>query len=172
MTASDYTHPRLDAPDELASASCWDDLAKAAAATLARRQPDDADHAAWAAIAADWHWIATGEGTPADRSTLPARIAALDAAIARFFDQLDSARRQRRDPKWISPATHHQIKCLSAMRWHAEREQLQCSVHPEPVEGRHARQNAALGHHWRKTHGHPTLAQMRAGVADQQRKVA
>lgn len=160
----DYTHPRLDHPDELASASHWDDLAKAAAATLARRKPDDADYAAWAAIAADWRWIATGEGTPADRSTLPARIAALDAAIARCFDQLDSARSQRRDPKWISAATHHQIKCLSAMRWHAERERT--------GHNRHARQNAALGHHWRKTHGHPTLAQMRAGVADQQRKVA
>ena len=85
----------------------------------------DVDIWAWAAIADDWAFIASNDGThgqPANGGTLRARIAALDTGIARFFAANDNAAQKARRtvPQVISSAQQQQITSLLAMRYWAE----------------------------------------------------
>jgi hypothetical protein len=123
----------------------------------------EADLAAWREIAADWHWIATGEDGEPDYHDMycsrTARIAALDTAIDRFFTGMDRSGGAARLPL----TARRQITRLAAMRWWAERE---CN-HPESL---HVRSLAWVGHEWRKENGHLPLGQSRAsrGMAAQE----
>ncbi len=147
----DWSHPRianpacrLDAPSS--------DIAAAARAAFDRRRDtypqlvqagqitaDEAraDLEGWRALAKDWHWIATSEGEPATLETRDSRIAALDTAITRWFDQLD------RGGGAQTEAESEQLALLCAMRIWAGREgsTLPCS------ETRHF--FAALTHEFR-----------------------
>lgn len=159
-----YIHPRIT--NTPGAAHEWAAMAAEAADCVARREASypalvetdkmppaeaNADLAAWRSIAADWHWIATGEGQPATRDTLPARIVALDTAIARFFAAMDRKGGSGR----LAMAERQQITCLAAMREWAQIELL--------TPGKlHARDYAAIGHEWRQRNGHPTLGAMRA----------
>lgn len=155
-----WTHPRIDNP--AVAKDYWLEMADEAAAALERRRKSlpemvqggrisdeeaKAEIAAWTIIADDWRWIATGEGTPADRDTLDARIAALDTAIARLFAAIDHQIARRGAP---TDATLQQGALLVAMRWWAEEER-------GPSMARHARFLAGIGHHQREAAGHPPL---------------
>lgn len=155
-----WTHPRLAKP--AAFKDEWQGMADEAAGALERRRKSfpqaisdgrlDADDAqaeiaAWEIIAADWRWIATGEGTPADATSLMARIDALDTAIARLFEAIDQQIARRGAPM---DSTSEQGALLVAMRWWAEIERT------EPLR-RHARFLAGIGHHMREAKGLPPL---------------
>lgn len=156
-----WSHPRIANPECRIDAT--DDIAAEARAAFARRRDtypqlvqagrltaDDArdDIEGWRAIAKDWHWVATGEGTPADGTTLDLRTAALDMAIARWFDRHD-------DRRGSGEAEMEQLALLCAMRIWAKRER---TVHPSL----HIRAAAAAMHEWRANHGHPTRGAMLA----------
>ncbi|OCC25335.1 hypothetical protein MB02_01300 [Croceicoccus estronivorus] len=159
----DWHHPRIANPDCAIHES--DNIAAEARAAWSRRRAaypdlvktgritaDDAraDLEAWRAIAKDWHWIAFGEGDPADPETLPNRIAALDTAIARWLEMVAE------NGGHASLADDRQGKLLCAMRWWAERER------PGFSGPRHIRDTAAIGHAWRRQNGLPTRGAMLA----------
>lgn len=75
----------------------------------------DAAIAIYAAIAADWRWIYTGEGEPAHLSTLEARKAALDASLETIAEIAGERRGFNRE---LALQAQHVI----AMRWHLEPE--------------------------------------------------
>lgn len=75
----------------------------------------DAELAVFTAIAADWHWIVTGEGEPAPIDTLDARRAALDASLDTI---VEIARERGGFGDDLALQTQHVI----AMRWHLEPE--------------------------------------------------
>jgi hypothetical protein len=92
---------------------------------LVRDGKMDADEAAadldaWAVIAADWDWCATGLDNDrcrrAPRETLPARIAALDTAIERLLGVIKTGP--------VTDLVIDQSECLAALRWWAEQERL------------------------------------------------
>lgn len=101
-----------------------------------------AELATAADLVADWRWIVTGEGSPADAASLPARRELLDqalrtiAAIARECDG-------------FSTALDQQGHLVIAMRWHLE-------------EGRRTHEIAAFNHESRR----------RAAEAAQQKDLA
>lgn len=64
-------------------------------------------------IAADWHWICTGEGEPAPYISIHDRRDALDTSIATIAGI--AARRGGFDDE-----LEHQAQCLIALRWHLE----------------------------------------------------
>lgn len=163
---TDWTHPRIANPD--CCRDRWDEIADQARAAFSRRRDtypqlvqagqitaDEArdDLEGWRAIAKDWRWIATGDGEPATRDTLTARIAALDTAIARWFSQLEQ------NGGKPTEAEREQIAMIAAMRWWAEREHA-------PTPRHHARFYASVGHHYRATNGLPSLGAMRAQQAE------
>ena len=95
----DWSHPRLQNVD--AAKDDWDDLAAEAQAAYQRRyasypglvksgripaEEARADLLAWRAIARDWHWIAYGDGEPADCNTMEQRMHALDVAVERWIE--------------------------------------------------------------------------------------
>lgn len=170
--ADPWTHPRIPSPAKWSTR--YEDLLAEAQGALARREagyPDlvtkgklDADEAAqdisaWQSIVADWDWMIGGEGTCADDTTLTQRIAALDLAIARFFERLD------RSDADMAPSEMHQLDCLAALRWHAERETSR-----DPTDA--ARFWAALGHRWRAENGKPTVAAHHRSINQSLRKAA
>ena len=85
-----------------------------AAGTLTRAEAE-AQLATFAAIAADWRWIVTGEGQRAHLSTLQARRDALDAS-------LDTIAAIARDERGFSKPLTAQAQIVIAMRWHLEPE--------------------------------------------------
>lgn len=66
-------------------------------------------------IAADWHWICTGEGEPAPLHSIEDRRDALDASLA----TIASVARRRRG---FDDKLAHQAECVIALRWHLEPE--------------------------------------------------
>jgi len=168
-----WAHPRIPAPD--AAKDDWLALSIEAQESLERRRQfygvltargatsDElasakAEGAAWAEIARDWHWIATGEGQHADADSLAARIDAIDAAIGRFFQLIDQQGQATR-------AQNAQIARLASLRWWAEREANL------PFQ-KQARWLASVGHHWRAENGHPTLGAMIASRTDEKERKA
>lgn len=162
---TDWTHPRIANPEAFCDEN--DAMAAAARAAFVRRRDTYAqlvrtkqisaeeareDLEGWRAIARDWHWIADGEGEPATAATHALRIAALDTAIARWFDQYD------RHSGSASDAEMEQLGLIVAMRWWAQREN-----HPDPKK--HRRFWADIGHQYRAQNGHPTRGAMRAAAA-------
>jgi hypothetical protein len=87
-----------------------------------------ADIDAWATIAADWDWCATGidndRSARAPRESLAARIAALDIAIERLRAAINAGP--------VTDLLIDQSECLAALRWWAEQEQL-ASVGKAPI---------------------------------------
>jgi len=73
----------------------------------------EADLATFRSIAADWHWICTGEGEPAPLGSLYLRRAALDASLRTIADIA-------RDDGGFSDELATQAECVIAMRWHLE----------------------------------------------------
>ena len=162
---SNWQHPRIANPE--AGIDDRIGIAAEAAAALARRRttyPDlvtggkldaavaEADLGAWQAISQDWRWIAVGDGAPADRATLAARIDALDTAIDRFFTAMD---RSGHTATSLGFGQREQITRIAAMRWCAQAEL-------RPTGCLHPRDAAAIGHDYRKQNGHPTLGQMQS----------
>ena len=97
--------PRDDRP---AYADEWAALLGQCRVALARREKsypamikagtidrDDAaaDFAAWRNLVDEWTWIVTGQGSAPPASTLSARKAAVDLALNRIADQLQTGRR-------------------------------------------------------------------------------
>jgi len=169
----DWAHPRIANPD--CAIHSINGIAAEARAAYSRRRAsypelikagristDDArsDLEAWRAIAKDWHWIAKGEGEPADAESLTGRMAALDTAIARWIDLISESGGR------MSPAENEQGALLCAMRWWAERER------PSLSAALHIRDLAAIGHAWRRGNGHPTRGAMRAAIQKPERKEA
>lgn len=118
-------------PDDTDWLRDWPFLAAHAVAAVKRRKeayPDlvasermtaedaDQDVAAWEAIAAEWHWICTGEGEPPARDTLDARLAAVDTAIERAEAAL---RHNSRSENVLA-----QLDMNIAIRWHLSRWRL------------------------------------------------
>jgi hypothetical protein len=149
-TQSDWCHPRIINPE--AAKTFWSEIASEANKALWRRRDaypaqvsagkmsdEDAakDIAAWAEIARDWDWICTGIGAPASCETLDDRIAALDTAIARYFQVIDTS-------AVVIDEVLVQGSMLAAMRWWAERERW-------PDFRSHVRWLASVGHSWRET---------------------
>jgi hypothetical protein len=156
-----YTHPRIKGP----IAACDEyhnhgQLAREAQAALQRRietypaliaaekldaTKADNDIAAWRAIAADWQWIASGDGRELDFTHvgLNARIAALDTAIARFFHNWDRQRGGRNIA--MAQQEHHQISAYICMRAHAECE-WNTGTHPLAT----ARAAARINREWQR----------------------
>lgn len=157
-----WTHPRIANPACRKDAT--DEIAAEARAAFQRRRDtyphlvqagqitaDEArdDLEGWRAIAKDWHWITSGEGDPATSDTRDSRIASLDTAISRWFNQLD------RNGGTPTEAESEQLALLCAMRWWAEREN-----HRDPQA--HIRFWAGIGHQYRQENSLPTLGAMRA----------
>lgn len=170
--ARGWTHIRVANP--AIAKDYWLEMADEAAAALSRRtkalpemvqggriseEDAKAEIAAWGIIAEDWRWIATGEGTPADATSLPARIEALDTAIARLFDSIDHQTARRGA---ATDVTLQMGALLVGMRWWAEIERT------EPLR-RHARFLAGIGHHQREAAGHPPLGRR---ITPEERKAA
>lgn len=65
------------------------------------------------AIAADWRWIADGEGAPAPHASIWDRRDALDASIATIAGLA-------REQGGFDTALAHQAQCVIALRWHLE----------------------------------------------------
>lgn len=120
-------------PSDPAILRDYHDMAAAAEAALARRteaypamvarsamtdQDAASDIAAWTALAAEWRWIDSGTGAAPCRTTLFARIDALDLALER------TATAAMRNPR--DEALRHQQDIYTAMRWHLSR--LDCGV--------------------------------------------
>lgn len=72
----------------------------------------DRDLAAWRELAAEWHWIITGEGTLPSRETKPARIAAVDLAADRLEAEMARGR--------TSEFNLYQYYLLEALHWHLQ----------------------------------------------------
>ena len=148
-TQSDWCHPRISSPD--AAKTFWGEIASEANKALWRRRDaypaqvtaakmseEDAakDIAAWAEIARDWDWVCTGIGAPASSETLSDRIEALDTAIMRYFQVIDTT-------AVVADEVLVQGSMLAAMRWWAERERW-------PDFRCHVRWLASVGHTWRE----------------------
>lgn len=73
----------------------------------------EAELSTYRAIAADWHWLCTGEGQPAPIATLGLRRAALDRSIATIAEIA-------RDDGCFSKELAAQADAVIAMRWHLE----------------------------------------------------
>jgi hypothetical protein len=162
MTGQGWTHPRVANPD--AAKDFWPELCGEATACLWRRrevynalvdkgvgeEERDAvkdEGLAWAEISKDWNWICTGLGEPATAQTLPERTAAIDAALARFFQSIDQQGQ-------MSNKQAEQGAYLAALRWWAE-------IEANPIRARlHVRALAGVGHKWRAENGYPPLGKM------------
>ncbi|OJW58049.1 MAG: hypothetical protein BGO57_12425 [Sphingomonadales bacterium 63-6] len=169
----DWSHPRLQNVD--AAKDDWDDLAAEAQAAYQRRYasyPDlvklgrisaedaRADLLAWRAIARDWHWIAYGDGEPADCNTLEQRMKALDTAVERWIDFAAN------EGGSLFPADQRQGEAICAMRWWAERERtFFCHYH-------HARERARRIHENCRANGHPSRGERLAELQSPQMKAA
>jgi hypothetical protein len=170
-----WSHPRIANPEALKDE--WPEIAVEATAALWRRREvysalvdknadaetlenAKAEGLIWKIIAADWDWIVTGLGEAATRASLPDRITALDAVLARFLAVID----QQGGSDTLTDAQATQGGLLAAMRWWAEVEATQ------PIN-RQARFLASCGHHWREANGHPPLGKMISNP-NEERKVA
>lgn len=165
-----WAHARIANPD--AAKDFWPELCGEATACLWRRrevysalvdkgageeerEAVKEEGLAWAEISKDWNWICTGLGEPATAGTLPDRIAAIDAALGRFFQLIDQQGQ-------MSNQQAEQGAYLAALRWWAEIE----ATAPKTA---HARWWASLGHHWREQNGHPPLGKM---ISPKQERIA
>lgn len=170
--------PRLlaDSAYEPAEATNYPLLAQEAARALKSRQNGypaqvrvgkmtqaDADEAiaAWQAIADDWHWIATGQGTSINPHwTLHDRIAALDHSLVLIERAMrEDAQEHRRPSDNLSfiGGLHF------AMRWH-------CAIEQRGPSTNTARFCARLGHEWRAQHRPDLIARPHSeGQNDQER---
>lgn len=139
-----WSHPRIENPD--CRMDRTEEIAAEAKAAFERRRDTypqlvaarkiDADEArqdieAWRAIAKDWLWRATGQGEPARRLTIDARIDALDTAIARWLTMVDAKAGS------MSKAENEQGALLCAMRCWAEKERADY-LRPFPTTERQA----------------------------------
>lgn len=106
----------------------WDELHAQCRAAVARREaayPEliargqiaadlaARDIASWQALAAEWHWIITGEGAPPAPETLPDRIAACELALERIEGEF--ARGRDTDHNF------YQRHLVTALLWHLTR---------------------------------------------------
>ena len=152
----DWSHPRLVGVE--CSLNDTDAIAAEARAAFERRRDtypqlvksgkikaDEArdDIEGWRAIAKDWRWVALGEGSPATADTLGLRIAALDTALARWFERIDQI------SGGANEESLRQCALLCAMRIWAEREK------PGRNPFNHIRTAARWMHDWRHDSGHP-----------------
>jgi hypothetical protein len=80
-----------------------------------RMSPADAEAqiAVFEALAAEWHWMATGQGTPAEAEQIPAMREALDQSIATIAEIA-------REDRGFSAELAAQAEWVIAMAWHLE----------------------------------------------------
>lgn len=80
-----------------------------------RMAPADAEAqiAVFEALAAEWHWMATGEGAPAEAEQIPALREALDQSIATIAEIA-------REDRGFSAELAAQAEWVIAMAWHLE----------------------------------------------------
>lgn len=113
------------------------------------------DIGAWQAIAADWQYIASThvQGALAPQDTMPARIVALDTAIARFFAAMDRAGEKLRRPpaETLVFKERQQITSLLAMRYWAEHER-EVRRDDKGILRLHPRDTAWINAQFRKQH--------------------
>lgn len=132
-----------DAP---ASRHDWDELLEQCRSAVARREraypqlvrdgrmeAADArcDLDAWLQLAAEWHWIISGEGEAPGLHTLADRIAAVRLATERLEGELARGRR--------TEANLYQHQLLRALAWHLGDGTAQPAIH----------HTARLNHAWR-----------------------
>jgi hypothetical protein len=162
MTFKDWTHPKIANPQEATLA--WSDLAAEANNAAYRREKTypgliksgaldsdwaNADREAWQLIAADWRWIAWGDGHPGCWTTIRQRIAALDHSLDTFMTMIDKQRGSMSEAQARAGAN------LAALRWWVHREEHWMTLFPE----QQVRWLASVGHEFRKSTGRPTLRQ-------------
>jgi len=73
----------------------------------------EAQIAVFEALAAEWHWMATGEGAPAEAEQIPAMREALDQSIATIAEIA-------REDRGFSAELAAQAEWVIAMAWHLE----------------------------------------------------
>ncbi len=120
----------LTCPEPPCEANSLEDIAAQAKKMLAQREKNfpamvqrgqlsadeaQAQIAIWRSIAADWHWIITGEGEPADKLTVFERRDAIDASL-RTLAEIYA------ENHGLDDATAHQANLVIAMRWHIDPE--------------------------------------------------
>ena len=133
-------------PDEPLYAHDWEELrAQAHKALDSRRKsyPDwikagritadqaEADIEAWEWIAAEWHWVITGEGTPPPHLSLSRRRAAVKLSLDRVDAELRKGNR--------SHDMFRQAHLLMALEWHLARLKYGAPVVHLCAENNHAR---------------------------------